>query len=213
MENSDKVRYWRKQRQYLRPEYKAWTAMHQRCKNPKCAGFEHYGGRGIKVCERWNYSIAFLVDMGPRPSPKHSLDRIDNDGDYTPENCRWSLIAEQLRNTRRNKRITFRGETRCLADWAQLYGLDPNTLHARLTVYGWTVEEALTTPPQKGKRPDRLREEAGTLITFGGKSLSIPEWANHLGISEPAMHFRLQRWPIERALSEKRSTRGPRPSR
>lgn len=80
------------------PEYKAWTGMKQRCNNPKEERYEHYGGRGIKVCSRWNDFKAFYDDMGERPSTKHSLDRIDNDGDYEPSNCRWATLKQQASN-------------------------------------------------------------------------------------------------------------------
>jgi len=84
------------------PEYISWRAMLRRCSDPKHERFKHYGGRGIKVCERWRESyVAFLADMGRRPSPKHSIDRIDGDGDYEPSNCRWATRSEQERNKKR----------------------------------------------------------------------------------------------------------------
>lgn len=138
---------------YGTPEYKAWDAMVQRCTNPNDKRFPDYGGRGIEVCERWRTSGYFLQDMGPKPSPKHSLERVDNAGPYGPTNCRWALIHDQLRNTRRNRRIEFRGETRCLTDWAELHGLSAKTVSCRLDNYGWSVEDALLCPKQKGVRP------------------------------------------------------------
>jgi hypothetical protein len=80
-------------------ERNSWENMRQRCNYPKHAGFRHYGGRGIKVCARWSRFKAFLEDMGPKPSPQHSLDRIDNDGDYEPGNCRWATKQEQIYNS------------------------------------------------------------------------------------------------------------------
>lgn len=127
-------------------EYRIWIEMRQRCTNPKCNRYYSHGARGIKVCERWNDYSTFLADMGPRP-PKHSIDRRDNDGDYTPENCRWATAKVQGRNRRTTIRITLNGETRPLIEWCERLGfgteLDYQRIRKRLKS-GWTPEEALS---------------------------------------------------------------------
>ncbi len=131
------------------PSYYSWNNMRTRCHNEKAPEYSRYGGRVIKVCERWSSFKNFLEDMGPKPSKKHSLDRIDNEGNYTPENCRWATVGEQSRNRRTNHMITFKGLTLCLKDWAAKTGMKHTTLSMRLTKYGWSVDKALTTPVRK----------------------------------------------------------------
>ena len=115
------------------PEYAVWTHMIQRCTNPVRTGYHLYGGRGIKVCQRWRNSFAaFLEDVGPRPSMGHTLDRIDSDGNYEPGNCRWVTADVQANNTRSNRPITFNGETLNVKQWARKIGMPPETLYARL---------------------------------------------------------------------------------
>ena len=133
-------------------EYATWGRMCSRCTNQNVFEFKDYGGRGIVVCDRWlNSFAAFFEDMGPRPSSKHSLDRIDNNGNYEPGNCRWATRKEQSRNTRASRMLTFMGETKCLTDWAIEIGLSPATLAKRLD-YGWSVERAVTTPKKSSAK-------------------------------------------------------------
>ncbi len=129
------------------PTYRTWCDMHKRCTNPRSKNYSDYGGRGIRVCPRWHDFTLFLADMGERPAGR-SLDRHpDRDGNYEKSNCRWATGTEQARNTRANHRITFNGETRCLAEWAEVLGIKRTILKDRLRA-GWSVERALTTPPR-----------------------------------------------------------------
>mgnify|MGYP001582451830 CR=1 len=130
------------------PEYRAWQAMKDRCYNSHNARFSDYGGRGITVCDHWRNSFAhFLADMGPRPSPKHSLERIDNDLGYCPENCEWATPREQANNRRTCRYITHDGRTQCVTAWARELGIRQNTFDAR--VKKWGSERAISTPVRK----------------------------------------------------------------
>lgn len=146
-------------------EHRVWRGMRHRCSNPKAARYMDYGGRGICVCTRWGDFAAFLADMGPAPDTKHSIDRIDNDGDYGPENCRWATAKQQARNNSRNRMLTFRGETRCLAEWAEQLDLDAGTIYRRLRA-GQTTDEALGVRPRYHPgRTDGTRDSFGRFGT------------------------------------------------
>lgn len=125
-------------------EYHSWVAMRSRCNNPKDIGYHRYGGRGIKVCDRWNRFENFLEDMGPRPE-NYSLDRIDNNGNYEPSNCQWASRVAQANNQRTNRFITFNGETLSVTQWQKKMGFGEKTIFGRLED-GWSVERAITTP-------------------------------------------------------------------
>lgn len=128
-------------------EYAIWTKMMTRCYSPGAPEYKHYGGRGIVVCARWHDVRAFVEDMSPfPPSRVRSLDRIDNDGPYSPENCRWATQSEQCRNQRRNHRITFNGKTQTMLDWTEELGIPYDRVERRINKLKWTPEKALTTP-------------------------------------------------------------------
>lgn len=138
-------------------EYEAWNNMRRRTSNPKSSYYEYYGGRGIKVCERWKASFAnFLEDMREKPSPQHSLDRIDVNGNYCPENCRWATKKEQARNCRNSVYITCKGETRTLAEWAEVTGIRRETISNRIKA-GWSIEESLTKERSQRNSLTRVR--------------------------------------------------------
>lgn len=129
------------------PEYKSWVSMIRRCTDPTLHNYHRYGGRGISVCDRWLGSFElFLEDVGVRPTLKHSIDRIDNDGNYEPGNVKWSTNKEQARNSTTARMITFQGQTMCLQDWADHLGIKRTTLGMRLRSYKWSVHKAFTTP-------------------------------------------------------------------
>lgn len=120
-----------------------------RCRSKTHKQYEDYGGRGIIVCDQWQGATGlqtFLADMGYPPSSKHSIDRIDNDGPYSPENCRWATDKVQTRNTRQNHFIEYNGERLCITEWAEKYGLHPSCLRSRILHLGWDFERAISTP-------------------------------------------------------------------
>jgi hypothetical protein len=127
---------------YGSPENRAWRNMLQRCQNPRDPQWHIYGGRGIIVCPRWNLFVNFYGDMGPRPSPKHSIDRIDVNGAYEPSNCRWATLEMQNNNTRRNVLLTWEGETMTLAQWGRRIGISPRTIGTRMRA-GWPLSRIL----------------------------------------------------------------------
>jgi hypothetical protein len=133
-------------------EWIVWVGMIHRCEDPKHPDYARYGGRGITVYAPWHDFRVFYADMGPRPSPRHSIDRYpDNNGAYHPENCRWATTKEQSRNTRANRMLTLHGITQCLQDWALQTGMDHKTIGDRLD-RGWSEERALLTPPRRNRR-------------------------------------------------------------
>jgi hypothetical protein len=203
------------------PTYQAWEGMIQRCTNPRAKKFADYGGRGITVCERWRDFTNFLADMGERPDGME-LDRIDNDGPYSPENCRYATRAQQTRNKRNNRLVTFNGETLCLMDWSARTGISFPNLRYRIES-GWSAEKALTTPGGRGGTPEhgkaigdalrgrtlsdehRANVSAGMrrsyatgndprsrMITFQGETKSLTDWSRTVGISFHTLLARLR---------------------
>lgn len=127
------------------PEYAIWATARARCRNPNNQHYKDYGGRGIQMCEEWAGDFAaFIRDVGPRPSALHSIDRIDNNGNYQPGNVRWAAPIAQANNKRCSRLISFRGETHSLSEWSRLLNKPYDRLKARLRRHGWSVERALT---------------------------------------------------------------------
>lgn len=118
--------------------------MWRRCTDPSVDCYPHYGGRGIRVCKRWELYENFVVDMGLRPSRNHTLDRVDNDGHYEPDNVRWADRRTQANNRRNNQVIHWRGEAMSLASWCQELGLPYAKVWQRINKLGWPIDRAFT---------------------------------------------------------------------
>lgn len=130
--------------------YRIWTNMKTRCLNKADIHYKSYVGRGIKICDQWVENFEkFLSDMGTPPTVQHSINRVDNDGDYDPKNCVWATNIEQANNTRKNHVIEFNGTKRTLAQWADHTGINRSTLLARINKHGWAIERALCEPKNK----------------------------------------------------------------
>lgn len=177
------------------PTYHTWAMMKQRCFNEKTAAHKKYGARGITVCERWRDSFAaFVADMGERPAGM-SLGRIDNDGPYSPDNCRWESPKQQANNTRRTRRVMVDGEKRAAREVADEKGLNQGKVAGRLQS-GWTIEQALELEPHHDPRA----------ITVNGETMVIAQWARRIGLSRQAVFQRIENgWSCESAVTTPKS--------
>lgn len=177
--------------------YTVWSMMKQRCYNPAHKAYARYGGRGIVVCDRWRNSFAaFLADMGERPGDL-TLDRINNDGPYAPENCRWATRIQQGRNMRNNRRIEIDGRSELLIEVVERLSLRSNLVYQRLHK-GWSIDEAIGLQRHIDSRA----------VTVHGETMTLAQWAKRVGISRWAMSVRLRNgWTVERACTTPRTTR------
>lgn len=142
------------------PLFNIWKAMIQRCENPKHTWYKRYGGRGISICKRWRDDFeAFAADMGERPSPKHTVDRIDSNGNYEPENTRWLTIEEQQDNRANGVRLEWRGKALSLKEASAISGIDHATLAWRVKA-GWGAEKIMSTPSQNPANKGRPKGKA-----------------------------------------------------
>lgn len=172
--------------------YRLWWNMRTRCSRKSDRGFSNYGGRGIVVCNRWLRSfLAFYADMGDPPFPGAQIDRIDNNGPYSPKNCRWASVRQQCRNKRTNHILAFDGKRLPLVVWAEETGIRSDTILRRIRA-GWGIEHALTRQPRPVSR----------LLTHQGRTQSLSEWANQLGMKTGTLSARLRSgWDISDSLT------------
>lgn len=174
--------------------YGSWGALVQRCTNPRSASYGNYGGRGITVCSRWRDFSNFVADMGERPSRLHSIDRLDNNGNYEPGNCRWATRKEQQRNLRATMMVDLWGCMVPLADIADTFQLSRKTLVGRLQK-GLSWQDAVRYS-KWGRSSDPLREAFG-------RSMRLRDWAALSGIAAGTIQIRVDRlgWSVEKAVT------------
>lgn len=174
------------------PEYLAWLNMRSRCNNPNDREYPRYGARGITVAPEWEHSFEkFYADMGDKPGPEFSLERIENNDGYRPGNCRWATDIEQARNRSNNRRVEHNGVMKTLAQLRDESNIDDRLIWQRLE-NGWTVDQAIQ-PPADQKR-----------YIFQGESLTLDEWAARLNVSYITLYMRIEGrgWSLERALTQ-----------
>lgn len=172
--------------------YKIWSNMKDRCFNKNNSQYKNYGDRGISVCAEWMDFKNFFADMGEKPNGM-SIERLDNNAGYSKKNCKWASAKEQSRNRRANTFITYKNKTKCIAEWAEITGINCQVIRIRF-LKGMSPREILTKKVRKKRK-----------ITFNGITKSIPKWAEYLGIKEITLYKRIDRgMPIEKALTPKK---------
>lgn len=198
------------------PEYNVWVRIKTRCSNPNSPFYYRYGGRGISMCEGFGRVQDFINLVGRRPTAKHSIDRINNDGHYScgkceqcvrnewPMNVRWATWNEQASNRSTSHRITFNGETLSATEWAKRSGLKQGTVLSRLK-QGWDEIEAITmsledAEQRRAKRSGSNRS-SNRWIEFNGERRTLADWARKIGISAATLDYRIEHWDLLRAMS------------
>lgn len=161
-------------------EYSVWNNIKSRCYNKSCKEYKNYGGRGIIISDSWRNDFSqFYKDMGPRPSSKHTIERINNNGNYCKENCKWATYTDQANNTRKNRFLFHDNKRLTVAQWSDLLGIPRVTIHARLRA-GWPIEHVLST-----------------FRFIGGKNVKSRTRLSYIH------YFHLQQWKLERDLNHK----------
>lgn len=166
------------------PLYRVYISMKARCYSKKQDMYQAYGGRGISVCDEWLESPMSFVEWGLGNGYRKGLtiDRIDVNGNYHPDNCRFVDQTTQARNRRYNRMLTFNGETKCMEEWSKITGISSANIQVRIDRCGWSVERALSEKPIERKQ----------LYSYGGQSLSINDWAKMAGVSPSTISRRIK---------------------
>lgn len=176
----------------------SWRAMKTRCYNKNQTSYENYGGRGISVCERWLDSFEnFYEDMGEPPVGSYSIDRIDNNGNYSPENCKWSTTKQQARNKRNTVRYNIDGVEKSLREWCEDSGVKYQTAYMRITRQGWDAKEAIFT------KASLYNNGAYRKYILNGESLSLTEISERCKISYATLWKRINHYgmTLQQAVS------------
>jgi|SRR5882757_437353 len=201
----------------IKPYLYRWGHMMDRCYDPDHPMFPRYGGRGIKVCDEWHNFATYAVQLPAGYFDKAHLDRIDNDGDYEPQNVRWVSALENHNNRADHFRIEYDGRTQNLSQWARELNINIATLHTRLAVWDWPVERAFETPPldaaqrmlvARTKRYEghvkkiNLTSRTHRKVIYDGRMVTLTELSKICGVSVKLLYKRIfeRGWPIEKAV-------------
>jgi hypothetical protein len=176
--------------------YRIWDGLRRRCNDPKAASYKSYGGRGIKVCPEWDNDFQSFYEWAMANGYEEDLtiDRINNDGNYEPNNCRWVTPKEQAKNKRNTPYVTYNGMIKTQREWDNYFGLRPGTINKRITIKGMSAEKAM-----QGLMPNQKARN----ITYKGKTMSIRQWSKVLGIKYCTLIGRLttRGWSVEKAFT------------
>jgi len=178
-------------------EYRAWSKLFDKCYNSKDHKYYIYGKRGIKVCQRWKSFDNFLADMGKAPTPKHSIDRIDVNGDYEPSNCRWATIKEQANNKTTNVFVTYNGETKTLVQWAEHFNVKYKYLHQLHRRDGKTFEEAIEFASKDNRNI--------IYLTYNGETKTLIDWTKKYGFNTDFFrhYYSKHKYSLDQFIKEK----------
>lgn len=175
--------------------YKIWAGIKKRCLNKKCISYKNYGGRGIIICDEWkdSFEIFYEWSMNNGYNKNLTIDRIDVNGNYEPNNCRWITMKEQSNNKRDNRYITINSQTKTLSEWSDYYKINPKVVENRINRYKWSIEEAFEIVPRKRK---------GVTYTYNGVTKTIVEWSEIYGVSRDKLYYRLikSNWNPDKAF-------------
>ena len=174
---------------YSDPFYHTWWSMMQRCNNPKHHGYNRYGARGIDVCDEWRDVAQFAEwahNTYPKSGLKYTLDRIDNNKGYSPENCRWATAKVQMNNRRKTIFATVNGETKPISEWCEIYRMPLQVVSSRIRIMKWDALKALTTPVTHF-------DERGVLVEIGGVRKTIKDWCSEYGIKRTTVYGRMRK--------------------
>lgn len=180
--------------------YRIWSDIKSRCYNRNEVAYKWYGARGISMCNEWLNDVAAFYTWAVKNGYHEGLtiDRIDNDGDYSPQNCRWVDMLTQCQNRRNNCYYTYNGNAHTIREWSLITGLSYRTIYTRIHKFKWDIERTLTTPKIQCRDKSNSR-----VITYKGKSLCIAEWARELGIKDSTLRERLRHgWDIKKAFNK-----------
>lgn len=216
---NDNTEKWSVQEDLRYTDYQSLYAIVQRCSNENNRHYKNYGGRGIKVCRRYKKVKNIVIDIGLKPSKDYTIGRIDNDGHYSCGKCeecskkgwnlnvRWETRIQQNRNTRRNRLLEYNGETKTMAEWAEIAGIPYEVFSKRISRYKWTMEKAMTIPLlNKGSIKGKwVTSKDSRLLTYNGETKPVTEWARILGIHHSSLLSRLERgWSMEKVMTTPR---------